>query len=304
MPTASDLIQETRQHLLTGQPEQLNKLSSGITASTSDVTLLLTYDLRGIQAGAVLDIDLEQIYVFAVTSATKTVTDCIRGYNGTTPAIHASGATVTVNPKFPTARILTAINNDLKDLSSPVNGLYQIKTVDITFNPTTYGYDLTSVTDIISIAEVRFRSSGSQKTWPQITNYALLRNMPTTGTYGDFPSGNALVIYESAQSGLPIRLRYRAPFTSLATLADDVVAVSGLQATSHDIPPLGAAIRLVAGREVKRNFDEAQGEPRRAEEVPPQASVQSTRELVRLRQQRIMAEQARLLATFSYEMVG
>lgn len=302
MTTTSDLIQATRQHLFSGQPEQLNRLASGIDADDASLTAL--YSLGGIQAGAIIEIDLEQIFVFSVSSTTKTINDCIRGFNGTTAATHSANAQITVNPKFPNARILQAINDDLSDLSSPVNGLYQIKTVDITYNPVTYGYNLTSVTDIISIAEVRFRTPGPQKTWPQINSYALLRNMPTTGQYADFASGNAIVVYESAQPGYPIRVRYRAPYASLTSLTNNVLTISGLQATAHDIPPLGAAVRLVAGREVKRNFDEAQGEPRRADEVPPQASLQSTKELIRLRQQRIMAEAARLVTTYSYEMVG
>lgn len=302
MTTTNDLLAATRQHLFTGQPELLNKIAGALDNSL--VTFTMTYDLNTLGRGSIIEIDLEQIYVFSVTASTKTIGDCIRGFNGTTAASHSSGATVTVAPKFPASRMLQALNDDLRDLSSPVNGLFQIKTVDITYNPAIMGYDLTSVTDILSIAEVRYRTTGPDKAWPQINSYALMRNMPTTGTYGDFASGNAVVVYEGGQPGLPIRLRYRAPYASLTDPANDVLAISGLQTTAHDLPPLGAAIRLAAGREVRRNFDEAQGEPRRAEEVAPTAQLQSTRELVRIRQARINAEAARLVAAYSYEMVG
>lgn len=302
MTTASDLVQTTRQHLFTGQPEFLNRLAGSI--NTTDVTFALTFDFGTMNRGTIIEIDLEQIYIFSVTVSTKTVTDCIRGFNGTTAASHSANATVTISPKFPASRILQAINDDLADLSSPMNGLYQVKSLTLTFNAAVNGYDLTGVTDIISIAEVRYRTSGPDLSWPRIESFTLMRNMPTTGTYGDFPSGNAIVLYGDGQPGLPIRVRYRAPFTLLTTLADDVLGVTGLQATAHDIPPLGAAVRVVAGREIRRNFDEAQGEPRRAEEVPAQANLGSTRELIRLRQSRIMAEAARMQATYSYEMVG
>lgn len=299
---ASDLIESTRRHLFTGQPEKLNKLSAAITSSQT--SFAFTYDIAGIQAGSIIAVDLEEIFVFAVDSVSKSVTDCSRGFNGSVAASHLSGAIVASQPKFSRFRILQAINDDLLDLSSPSNGLYQIKTVDITFNPVTYGYNLTGTTDIISIAEVRYRTTGPEKSWPQIESYALLRNMPTSGTFADFASGNALVIYEGAQPGYPIRVRYKAPFVTMANLTDDAQTVAGLSSTMLDIPPLGAAIRLVAGREVKRNFDESQGEPRRAEEVPPQAAMASARELARIRQQRIMAEAARLISTYGYEMVG
>lgn len=304
MTTTLDLIEGTRRHLLTGQPEQLNKLSASITASLTDTTITFTYDLGGIQAGSIIELELEEIFVFAVSATPKQIIDCIRGYNGSTAATHASGVTATVRPKFSQHRILKAINDDLSDLSSPYNGLYQIKTVDITFNPSRMGYDLTGVTDILSIAEVRFRAPGPMRTWPRIDNYVLERNMPTSGTYGDFPSGFALVLYESAQPGFPIRVRYRAPFVALTTLAQDVLTIAGLPNSAHDIPPYGAAIILAAGREVKRNFDEAQGEPRRADEVPPGAQTQSLSGLRQLRRDRIMSEAARLRSFYSATLVG
>jgi hypothetical protein len=142
------------------------------------------------------------------------------------------------------------------------------------------------------------------RTWPLINNYVLERNMPTTGTYGDFPSGFALVLYESAYPGFPIRVRYRAPLGTLVNLTDDLVATTGINSSAVDLPPIGAAIRLVAGREVKRSFDEAQGEPRRAEEVPPQSQLIGLRNLQALRQARIHAEVSRLQRRYGYRLVG
>src|SRR5439155_8833669 len=97
MTTAADLVNETHRHLFTGQPEVLNRLSSGVTAGAT--TLPFTYDLRGIQAGAVLAVDLEEIFVFAADSSTKTVSDCIRGYNGSVAATHSATTPVVVAPR-------------------------------------------------------------------------------------------------------------------------------------------------------------------------------------------------------------
>lgn len=302
MTTANDLIESTRRYLFTGQSEEINRLAATIDASVTAFTV--DFDIGGITAGSIVSIDLEEIYVFSAAGATKQITDCVRGYNGTTAAAHTDGALITVRPKFSPFRILEALNHELADLSSPVNGLYQILSVDLTFNATRYGYDLTNVEDIIDIAEVRFRTVGPEKTWPKIDSYALLRNMPTSGQFGDFPSGNALVIYESAMPGYPIHVRYKAPFGLLEALSDDVLEMTGLPTSAHDIPAMGAAIRLVASREVKRNFDEVQGEPRRADEVPPGASMQSIAGLVRMRQQRIQAEAARLTKAYGYSLIG
>ena len=289
MATANDLIEETKRHLFSGQNEELNRLSGAVTSNAT--SMLMTYDLGGIQRGATIAIDLEEIQVWEANGKTASVVQ--RGVNGTTAAAHADLATVTVKPKFSAFRILTAINHDLRDLSSPDNGLYQIKTITLTYSPVIQGYDLTATAgDVLGIQEVRFETVGPEKSWPRIDSYALRRNMSTA----DFPSGTALVLYEGGFPGQDIRVSYKAPFVSLAATTDDVFVVSGLPVSAVDLPPLGAAMRLVAPRDVKRSFSEHQGEPRRAEEVPPGSAASAMRGIMMLRQQRINAERARLTA--------
>ena len=55
---------------------------------------------------------------------------------------------------------------------------------------------------------------------------------------------------------------------------------------------------MMAGREVKRSFIESQSDTRRADEVPPGASRDSTANLLRLRRERITAEAGRLKAQY------
>lgn len=292
MATASDLLAATERHLLGGTREQRNKLSA--SALVGDTTLSFTYDLAGIKAGSRLSIGTETVYVWDVSDSAKTAT-VERGWEGSTATAHSSGAVVTVNPRFTRAEIFQAINDDLADLSSPVNGLFRVRTVDITYNSSKAGYDFSN-TGLIDVIEIRWKQSGSSAYWPTIRrgDYQISRNMATT----EFASGTALFITDQAQNGLPLRVRYKATFSSLAALTDDVEAVTGLHAAAHDLPPIGAALRLMAGREVKRNFTEAQGDTRRAEEVPPGAVEASWRGLARLRQSRIADEAARLAAMY------
>jgi hypothetical protein len=118
--------------------------------------------------------------------------------------------------------------------------------------------------------------------------------MPLTA----FASGNMLQLYEPAAPGRAIRVKYRAPFGQLVNLTDNVGTVTGLPDSAMDIPPMGAAMRLVAPREIKRNFTESQGEPRRSEEVPPGAVAGSWRGLAGMRAQRILSEAMRLAAMY------
>lgn len=294
---ASDLIAETKRHLFSGQNEELNRLDGAITANASSI--LFKYDVSGIQRGATIAIGLEEIQVWESSGKTASVVQ--RGVNGTIGAIHADLDVVSVKPKFSDFRILTAINHDLRDLSSPDNGLYQLKTVELTYNPTIQGYDMTSVaSDLIGIAEIRYKNTGPEKTFPRIDKYALLRNMNTS----DFASGTALVLYQGGFPSLPIRVRYKATFTPLTAVTDNVVTTGGLTDTMVDLPPLGAAVRLVSPRDIKRAFSEHQGEPRRADEVRVGDGSQSMRGMMMLRAARIMSERARLDAQYPYLMVG
>lgn len=281
--TASDLVEETRRHLLSGQEEQVNLLNNDLDASTTNFTVLLP--LASITQGAIVAIDLEEIRVFT-TDSNQGVTRCQRGVNGTTAAAHTAGALITVRPKFSNFRILNAINEELADLSSPSNGMFQVMSVDLTYNAAVMGYDITGATDVIRILEARYRVPGPSNNWPLIREYSVQRNMPTT----TWPSGFVFDTYQRAYPGLPIHLQYASSYGQFAAMSDDIAAVAGLQLSARDIPPMGAAVRLTIPREIKRNFTEAGVEPRRADEVPSGAVLRSMLGLQQLRQTRIKAE--------------
>jgi hypothetical protein len=57
-------------------------------------------------------------------------------------------------------------------------------------------------------------------------------------------------------------------------------------------------MRLMAAREIKRNFIEAQGDTRRPDEVQPGAITNSIANIQRLRRDRIIAEAGRLKAQY------
>ena len=85
------------------------------------------------------------------------------------------------------------------------------------------------------------------------------------------------------------------------TLATDL-STTLLQPSAYDLPPLGAAINLMAGREIKRNFTDDQGDVRRAVEVPAGAVAASANGLKQKRQLRINTEKARLKIRLEYSL--
>jgi hypothetical protein len=281
--TAGQLIDRVAGELLAGTVEERNKVATGIDASTTTVTF--TYPLSGLREGSVFEVGSEQMYVWTTNSSAKSAV-VERGFNGTTAAAHSAEDIVTVNPRFPRLRVLQQLNADLADLSSPLNGLFQVKTVDIAYNGSDRMVNITGATDIQNLIDVRYRYLSDD--YPIIRDVRLLTDMPTS----DFASGFALAFDSYVRSGT-IRVVYRAPYGSFSAESDTVVDVGGSDYLD-DVLALGTQMRLMAGREIKRNFTESQGDTRRAEEVPSGAVANSMLQLQRLRRDRVMAEAARL----------
>ena len=300
MTTLSDLINETRTHLYANQTPQLNALNGAITATTgargTNTAIAMHYGLgaAALGKGTLISIDLEHIRVWEILN--NTITVCDRGVDGTTPAIHADGAEVEVMPKFSPFMCQRAINEDLDDLASPLNGLFAVQDVEITYNPAVSGYDMTGVTpsNVLAIQEIRYKIPGPTRHLPAIRKFQIARNLPTS----DYPSGMALLLEESAYAGFPMHVRYRSRFNHLVNLTDDCQSVALLPAEANGLPALGAAVQLMIGREVKRNFTEATSDPLQLELVTGGQVLNSYKGLQLQRQMRIQAVQAGLIKLY------
>jgi hypothetical protein len=288
MTTAATVIDKTLRQLLSGTVEARNRLT--ITLNSSDTSVVVDYSVEGLRAGQVCEIDSELMYIWVSDSATRTLT-VQRGFNGTTAAAHTSGAIVTINPRFPRAQVLEEINNEMTDLSSPSNGLFKIETLNITYNGSDKMVNLTGATSVIDILNVSVRYLTDD--YPIARKVKIVRDLPTD----DFASGFALRFDQAVMPGR-LRVVYKAPYTTAATEATDINTTCGIQDSVTDIVTIGAQIRLMAPREIKRNFVESQGDTRRAEEVVSGAITNSVSNLKALRKDRIIAEAARLARAY------
>ena len=288
MTTAATVIDRTLRQLLSGTVEPRNKLASSINSSATSV--IATYSLEGLRAGQVCEINSELMYIWATDSGTKTLT-VERGFNGTTAASHTADEIITVSPRFPRAQVLEAVNDEIRDLSSPLNGLFQVKTLDIDYNGSDTMINLTNVTEIIDLLSVSVRYMVDD--YPVARKVRLVRDVPTD----DFASGYALRFDQGVFPGR-LRIVYKAPYVTASTESSDINTTGGIQDTVTDIVAIGAQLRLMSPREIKRNFTESQGDTRRAAEVPAGAVGGSTTNLQRLRRDRIQAEAARLKRSY------
>lgn len=284
MSTAGALLDRVSRQLLSGTVEERNKLAA--TVDSDDTSFVMSYDLAGLRAGTVFEVDSELIYVWEANTGSKTLV-VERGHLGTTPAAHTSGAIVVLNPRFPKAQMLDALNQDIEDLSSPVNGLFRVVTQDVTYNGSDRQVNLTSATNVIDLLDVRLRYLADD--FPVIRRVRLQRDLPTA----DFASGYALTFDESVMAGT-LRVRYKAPFTRVSATTDSLQSVAFVPTSMEDILEMGVMLRVLAPREIKRNFLESQGDTRRSDEVPPGAMRDSSTNIQRLRRERITAEAAKL----------
>jgi len=287
--TFSDVIERTRRRLMTSMREQVNLLAA--TIDNDDTALSFAHSTRFTE-GARLSIELEDM---RVTSGSGTTTaNVIRGMDGSTAVAHTAPVIVRVNPTWTNFEIGQAVNDELADLSSPMNGLFRVRSVDFTYNPSKQGYELSGLQDFLDVWRVRYNEPGPEDVWQPVPPAYWRVDQAADTT--DFPSGVQLVLKAGGHPGQTVRVSYRATFDPLVALADDVLAVAGLHNEAHDILSLGAAIRLLSGEEAHRAYTTAQANPRRADEVPPRTAVSALQPLVAQREERVRAEANRLAA--------
>ena len=284
MSTAGAVLTRASRQLLSGTVEERNKLATTVTSA--DTSIVLSYDLGGFREGSIIEIESELMYVWESATATKTLI-VQRGYDGTTAVAHTNGVLATVNPRFPRQQMLDALNSDIDDLSSTMNGLFRVVAQDISYNGSDRQINLTSGTGIIDLLDVRLRYLADD--YPVIRKVRLQRNLPTA----DFASGFAIVFDEPVMAG-SLRVVTKREFTRASSESSDLQTACFVPQSCEDILEMGVLLRMMNGREIKRNFIESQGDTRRSDEVPAGATRDSLTNIQRLRRERIIAEAARL----------
>lgn len=302
-----DLIEKVYRRVMGGIRERAVQMNGAIGSDDTTVTLQ-GLQISGIAPGTTLGIELEVLYVDSWDSGTSTAT-VLRGYLGSTPSAHIDGTITYINPRYSRYDIGVAINDDIRDLSAPDNGLYRVGVVPIVYNPVYMGYDLGDVpANFLDIIQIKYKEPLPYRRFPRITKWEVLRNIPDA----QFPSGQGLRVNESGWPGLPMYVTYAAPFVRMVDESDDVtntpstndtdppfngystMDVVNLPTTMIDIPPLGAEVDLTQPREISRNFMDSQPDPRKVAEVVAGSVMASANALMNRRQRRVQAEAGRL----------
>jgi hypothetical protein len=296
--TVSDLIADTKRHLYGATTPDLNKLAS--SATTGQTSLTFAYSFSGpqmIRAGDYVQLKDEIVYVWATNATTQATVE--RAMLGSAAGSYVTNDLAEINARFPQVLIRNALQDEIRSWPKSV---YKVATVDLTIASTESSADLTGLsTDIYGVLEVLVPpTSSTTDRWVE----APFREHFAFDTT-DFASGMALFLgdgYARPSGAFDVRVTYAAPF-DVDTMTDaTTTATIGLTDTLLDIPPLGAASRLLAPQEISRSDAQSQGEARVANEVRPGQRFSAALGLMSLRDRRLAQEAERLLSKWGWRM--
>lgn len=285
MSTFQDLVHDVRRRVYGSMTENLNLAQTSAAAGATSLQLELGVD--GIQKGMTLSSGLNVWFVKGVYPTDNTVF-VIPGYDGAPQQEVSEGDVVYVRPRMTDWYAFNALNDQLRSLSSPDNGLYKIGTWIAEVDPTYQTYPVPAeAADMTNLLRVRWRWPGTPDVWTDL--------QPRYYRWFFSADQNMVRLFLSIPSGTDIEFTYKSPFTLATSLADDPVADCGLSETMLDIPVLGAAVELLMTTESRRTQVQTQGDTRRPEEVAVTANSSIARELARQQRMRIQEEMIRLV---------
>ncbi len=288
--TCAGLIEKTRLWLTGSRGIPLNRLDADVDATQTEVTV--AYDPGPIAQQTYIAIDDEVLYVWEVDRGSKSLT-VSRGQLGTEGATHTNLTEIETSARFTKAAIKGALQDEIRSWPDDV---FQVKTRPIDLLVNEAAFDL-GVRDsdfyfVFSIerAPVLNRTTYVADRWSSVP-FRTARQMPRDS----FPSGTAIFLTTRVAEAKGLRVMYAAPFdVDDITDDDDCIDDWGLSRSMLDIPPIGAAARLIQASEIIRTDTEALATSRIASEIPPSYQSQTAVALRTVADRRIRAEAMKL----------
>jgi hypothetical protein len=292
VPTLGDLIEETTAHLnaFTEHTEQSATLTADVSVTTGGITM--SVDDASLLSRGYVEIGQELLYVSSVdmTVSTATVPAWGRGQQGSTAATHATGSRVIRSPRWPRNRVKRVLN---EVLASVYPKLFVVKVDESnTSNPSLLAYPLPA--DCRRVMSMAWSYSGFVDYWLDLRTWRVDMSADTS----QFPTGKSVAILEPMEPGRTIKIQYEAAPTVLVNESDDFAGVSGLSDSASDLVCLGAAARLAVGSEIARTQPNTVEQSERASIVQGGTTLNASKYLYGLFQQRLEEERDRLLELY------
>ena len=271
--TVSTIVERVRRQLNSTVRLEVNVL--GASLNPTETTVTLTYELQNsLRNGAVLSIDNELMRVVNVDELAQEAT-VIRGWQDSIAAAHTTGVEVLVNPRFTHFDIFDAM---LQEIDSWAPDLFDIVDVETATTDETRAVEL-AVDYATALGVLRVRRNWTEDAqslvWPDIT-FTLQR-------------GSAAAWSAASTSGLIVRLTNNGvgranvgsllltiamPYDASDIALDTVLSTDkNIGAGLIELIELGVKYRLMMDDETGRSARNAQDEPRRNEDVSPNAAL-------------------------------
>lgn len=302
--TIGNVIERVRRQLASSLRYEVNVLGAALTASATDTTVQLSYALSaGLREGAVLSVGREDLRVMSVDRNAMTA-EVIRGWQDSEAVAHSLGDEVWVNPRFSQVDIAEALADEIlawgRDLYRVADDTFTIADSAETYELPVAWAGAWGVVDVLRNWTVEDTSA-----WPRIPVKLIRGTTSSGGTYefdGATTSGLLLRFTDRVLAG-KIHVTVALPF-DLSDLSDsiDLVDDVGLQPSMLDVLTLGMKQRLIGDAEHSRHSRMTQDEPRRAEEVPPNAALQDSAQTFVAYMRRRGEEANRLRALYPLRM--
>ena len=268
-------IADTRRLLSASLTDEIAVLAAPYSAGDTGLSLSRIPSRLG--PGTVLCSGAATWMVTAVSGATCQV---ISGYEGNPDVSVPAGSVVRVAPRFTDYQLFTTIRQVIGSLSSAANGLYgTVRWTGVSAN------GMYPIPDEIAPYLIRILSVRKDIGTGELVNVV---------AWDASVSQPALYVRVYDFDSLPYEFVAATKIIVPPSFETDLIADCGMSDTMLDLPSLGAASILMHGQEARRVHNEAQGDPRRAENVPMTGGTNAGRELRRIFRERIVEEAQRL----------
>ncbi len=309
--TLAQMVDDTLRQLRGTMRERVNILAGAIDAPAplTVENIQLTGNLDGVVIGTLLSVGDETMYVLDTTPASLTA-QVIRGYDDTTPTASAQGTLVRVDTPWPRAIVQQHIRDEIRSWAPQV---FAIGSVDVPIVNLQRGYDLGAITnEVVRVLKVTAPAPpyvGDPGYWavPGTSNKSLqdpdypFRYNPNANTT-EFPSGKSLTLVSPSTPNYSgdLHVVYATPFDVDTSWSDstDMIADVGMNSRDLDIPPLGAAARLLRWLSVRRAMLNVQGASRSDQDVTMPTILQAMQNFQLSTKARLNDVQQRLLSDF------
>jgi len=284
----SEAVYDIKHQLYGSIRTEKNRLQQELSATAS--IMQLDFPAQGASRGAFLEVGEEIVYSWGATTSGSQSVQIARGEFGTTPAVHPVGTTVEVNPRFPVARLLNTMRDEIRSWPEQIFGVktFQLGVVE---NNWTY---LDGIPNLIR--PLRFSHVDDKGRWTEVRNWRMTKTLPSA-------SGEAIGVelfnLPANTHGLGVLAAVGFDLSTF-TMDTDLQSDVGLASSMLDLLSIGTTWRVFSTREIQRTFIEAQGDSRRAEETPPTHITQTARTLERMRDARLQEEQQRLVSEYGW----